>query len=304
MRDSHCADAVLSLANRATIVGEVAATLIDLAAYWVQTLSDYNVLMAKVVDRDWAAKHMPVLSRRNHDPTRYTTFFAGIEKTPTTPEPCRDDHILFTRFSFGQPGGKLPMCHRRCDQPISVKETATKVRLDCDKCKSRGFIPQYHTRGRSLVAVKFPQDQFPVEWKDRKQDASLAPPDKIVRSSSMPPMKTNPPIPPTPEPTISPMSEPTISPMPELMISPPPEPMVSPMPKPIASPTPELSERLFIRISRPKSTPNLTQSGGVRSTGTTPSPSSPQELPRPPKRSIAELKSSFPRRVKSKDDTS
>ncbi|KAF9646686.1 hypothetical protein BDM02DRAFT_3188658 [Thelephora ganbajun] len=57
--DSHCADVVLSLANNTTVVSKVSARLLDLVAYWVQTLSDYNVLVAKAMTCDWAKEHMP-----------------------------------------------------------------------------------------------------------------------------------------------------------------------------------------------------------------------------------------------------
>ena len=115
---SHCADAVLSLANISTVVSEVANTLTDLITYWVQTFSDYDILMGKVMKNEWGKVHMPIISRRGHDPTRYTTYVSGQPPAPfpITPTPGEDDdHIVYRQFSFTQPGGQLVLCLNRCD---------------------------------------------------------------------------------------------------------------------------------------------------------------------------------------------
>lgn len=96
--DSHCADAVLSLANKITLVGDVVDALLSFTALWVQTPSDYDVLVAKSFSAEWTRAHEPVISRKGD---------AG--------------HTLYTRFSVAQPGGMLVLCHRMCHQQILAK---------------------------------------------------------------------------------------------------------------------------------------------------------------------------------------
>ena len=58
---SHCAN-VISLAKEATVVHTVAPKLIDLAMFWVQSSSDYNILFAKMIPTAWDKEHHPFLS--------------------------------------------------------------------------------------------------------------------------------------------------------------------------------------------------------------------------------------------------
>jgi len=71
---SHCADAVLSLSNNATIFGEVAAPLVDFAARWAQSPSDYDFIVSATLNTEWASKHHPVLSRADHSHFVYTQY--------------------------------------------------------------------------------------------------------------------------------------------------------------------------------------------------------------------------------------
>ena len=184
---SHCADAVLSLANQMAIVADVSATLLDFVACWVQTSSDYDVLVANTVGRDWARKHMPVLSRHGNDPTRYTVFIPGTPgaSVPITSRHEQDDHILYTPFSLGQPAGRAVLCHLRCGQEVQNKQGNLFVRLICKGCGSWGSIDQFKTDQTTmlgkygLVAVKYPQDQHPVDW--------TTPKDKIPKATPLPP---------------------------------------------------------------------------------------------------------------------
>ena len=169
---SHCAEAVLSFASMTNVVSEISGNLLDLATYWVQSFSNYDVLMAKTFPSDWALVHMPIISRREHDPTRYTTFTMGNPERPVpiTLAPGPHDHILFTKFSFGQPGGQVVLCHMRCNTSIKVKQTPNGVRLICNGCKSRCTISQFKTTRqdtltrRGLMAVAYPQKQYTTWW--------------------------------------------------------------------------------------------------------------------------------------------
>jgi len=279
-RISHNADAVLSLANNATVVSEVSAKLLDLVAYWVQTFSDYDILIPKVMTCDWAKEHMPVLSRHGHNPARYTTFISGDPPAPIpiTSAPGQDDHILFTKFNFGQPGGRVVLCHERCDQEVLPKQTKAGVRMECVGCGSKCTIPQFKTtqttplERHAFVAVKYPQDQYPAVWGPSKKGDSklIQPPPKATRSQAVllhspAMMKQTTSLPTTIAPTTTPKS---------------------------SSP----SFRIRIRIPATRSTPSLSLPGplgaeGIRSATATPPPPSPQETPNPRKRSIAELRS-------------
>ena len=160
---------MLSLANETTVVGDVSGTLLDFIAHWVQTPSDYEFIIAKTISKDWAKKHMPVLSRHGHDPTRYTVFnpWACEVPVPMIPQDKRDeqdDHILYTKFNIGQPVGKIVLCHLMCGQEIENRQGKLYIRLICKGCGSRCSIGQFKTDRtmvlgrRELVAVKYPQD--------------------------------------------------------------------------------------------------------------------------------------------------
>lgn len=179
-------------------------------------MSDYNTLIANTIPSKWAKEHLPVLSRRGHDPARYTTFTWKEPPRPIpTPIPCQDDHILFTQFSNGQPKGRLIKCHNRCEQSITTKQTAAAVRITCNACKSKCTVKQFKTDmitvlGRhALVAVRYPQDLYPVQWELPKEPSSagLAPPDVVVRSASLPGSTCT-------TPTVTPQQSPPPSPPP------------------------------------------------------------------------------------------
>lgn len=159
------------MAKPTTLVGEVAVPVLDLAANWVQTLSDYDVLIAKLITRKWAKDHMPVLSRHGHNPARFTTYHSShpLVQTPTPSMPVQDDHILFTEFSLGQPGGKF-IEHGQCAWGTTPKPTATGVRIACNRCKARCTVPKFTTDpttplgAQALVAIKYPQVLYIAEW--------------------------------------------------------------------------------------------------------------------------------------------
>lgn len=162
------------MAKAITLVGEVAVPVLDLATNWVQTLSDYDVLFAKVITKKWAKDHMPVLSRHSHDPARFTTYKSSHALVPT-PAPVQDDHILFTEFSLGQPGGRSVL-HGQCAWGTTTKQTASGVRITCSRCNARCTVPQFMTDpttplgAQGLVAIKYPPDEYIAEWRIPKED--------------------------------------------------------------------------------------------------------------------------------------
>jgi hypothetical protein len=84
------ADCILSLANGVTIVAVVAPDLMQFATTWVQTPSSLDVIAALSFPRDWAHKHLPVLSMG------------------------QEDHRLNTGYHVGEPNRQLIRCHLSC----------------------------------------------------------------------------------------------------------------------------------------------------------------------------------------------
>ena len=170
----HCAD-ILSFANNATIVGEIAPPLVQFLKDWVQTASDYYALFVKAFPHLWAKTHQPILSRHGHDPSRYTTYTRQESKTNAisvklTAEPSRDDHILITKFSFTEPAGLSLLCNLRCGWGLTSSKTASGVKVVCGRCGSKCVVPRFYSNGSttlgraSLVAVRFPQQVMYANW--------------------------------------------------------------------------------------------------------------------------------------------
>ena len=146
---SHCADAIVSLANRSTVVGDVACTLAELAVAWATTGSDYDTLFATTVNAGWVARHRPVLSRGR-----------------------TGSHTLYTGFNINEPNGQLVQCHQGCgmeNQSFTVKPK--DVQVVCRQCNSYCTIPKVTSDSstllgsRSLVKVAYPPTRFLTEWR-------------------------------------------------------------------------------------------------------------------------------------------
>ena len=273
---------MLSLANETTVVGDVSGTLLDFIAHWVQTPSDYEFIIAKTISKDWAKKHMPVLSRHGHDPTRYTVFnpWACEVPVPMIPQDKRDeqdDHILYTKFNIGQPVGKIVLCHLMCGQEIENRQGKLYIRLICKGCGSRCSIGQFKTDRtmvlgrRELVAVKYPQDQHPAEWKLPKEGNPKV--SSLRLSATQPTMKR---------------SKSLLSVAPNTMAR-----SIS-LPTPSTS-TAQSSSPLYIRIPS-RASAQLISPGKHRTTAT--SPPSPEELPEPRKRTLYEMHGVWPKKKK------
>jgi hypothetical protein len=141
----HCADALLSLANNNTIVGQIAGALGDFASLWVQSPSSYDFLIGYAMRGEWTAAHKPVLSR------------AGA-------------HTLYTTFKRSEPEGRLVICHRSCKAAVASKVRKNNVRFTCTACGSKCTTEKYTSNKGTLlghyglVKTAFPQEQYPTEW--------------------------------------------------------------------------------------------------------------------------------------------
>jgi hypothetical protein len=93
------------------------------------------------------ATHGPVLSTHNHG------------------------HILYTRFSFSEPGGNIVVCHRNCTQGLDYRPSKNNVTFMCEDCGSRCKTPIIKTDrttvlGReALINTVYLQAQYPTEWR-------------------------------------------------------------------------------------------------------------------------------------------
>ena len=109
---SHCADAVVSLANNMTVVGEVATVLVDFTVQWVQLPSNYDFLVASTIDKKWALQHRLVISRKGHG------------------------YILYTKYLYQEPHGQLIFCPSQYITEIHAKTAKNGFRLICGKCNA------------------------------------------------------------------------------------------------------------------------------------------------------------------------
>ena len=164
---SHCADAVISLANNATVVGDVGTTITQFVTRWVQTPSDYDFLVATTMTKDWIHRHQPVISRHS------------------------TGHQLYSRFSVESPRGMRVLCHRReCNQVLKYRIHGEQVHISCPGCGSKCRIPKFvtdsgHVLGRAgIVRVVYPPPEFPTEWR--------LPTEGPLRDQARPPRKTTP----------------------------------------------------------------------------------------------------------------
>ena len=84
----HSVDAILSFANRTTVVSKLMHELNKFVIQWAQTPSDYDILIANTMSVEWAQKHLPVLSQKNQ-------------------------HTLYIGYHVAEPKGEPVLCHRQ-----------------------------------------------------------------------------------------------------------------------------------------------------------------------------------------------
>lgn len=163
------ADAILSFANRTNIVHDVMTTVTQFLIHWAQTPSNYDVLFARVMRSDWAARHLPVLSQKGQ-------------------------HHLYTAYKSSEPDGQLVMCHNGCGMENRMWVDRPKiVKLVCHTCLSVCIIKRVPRESgilgsRSLKKVEFPQGRARTEWKyfivDAPPDAEKNPPGRVAAAET------------------------------------------------------------------------------------------------------------------------
>lgn len=143
---SICADAVISLSNKATVVHAVSTTIFEFIARWVQSFSGYDSIVASTMTPDWARAHMPVIS---------------LSST---------QHVMYTAWDVARPHGQNVVCWQECNARLDKDIRANTVRLTCSACKAKTTVPKVLPRRdtalgkRSLVKVAFPVPKYPAEW--------------------------------------------------------------------------------------------------------------------------------------------
>lgn len=190
-RPRHCADAVLSLSNRITVVGDVASPLVEFITKWIQTPSGYDVLFARTIPTHWARAHKLVLSRR-------------IDGKPY--------HELYTAFDVTEPNRELARCHQGCGIESRVSAArGSRIEISCLKCGSSSLITKVKEDtstvigAASLVKTPYLPGRAPIQWRYPDDTSALAalplPLSKSIslptdlRIQTNPPMEVDPPMP-------------------------------------------------------------------------------------------------------------
>ena len=146
----HRAEAILSFANKTTVVSQITAKLLDFAVHWTQTPSDYDVLVAKTMTAEWAQMHLPVLSQGG-------------------------EHHLYTAYSHIEPEGKPVICHSSgCGVENRVWEMLRPgtCRIRCLECRSTAVakrIAELDTKTvlgrREFLKVHYPLEPARLQWR-------------------------------------------------------------------------------------------------------------------------------------------
>ena len=174
----HCADAVLSFANKATVVSRMMAKLMDFIVQWAQTPSDYDILIAKTITAEWAQEHLPVLSRDGA-------------------------HVMYTGYNVVEPDGRPLVCHNTdcgVENRVWEQKRNGKIRLCCLSCRSKCTVDQVAldtttTLGRrELLKVSFPPPPNAAGWQPDpdeqtpRQQRLLAGPPPRMKDLTDPPL--------------------------------------------------------------------------------------------------------------------
>ena len=134
----HCADAVISFAIPSTLVARLAATLVDCAARWIQSRSDYDAIFAALISPAWATVNKPVVSRRGQG------------------------HKVYVGYDIRHPDGKLPQCPSQCNLPLGHHVNTHAIRLVCPKCHAKTNVEKVlPTSKTALGRQKLVKADFP-----------------------------------------------------------------------------------------------------------------------------------------------
>ena len=142
------------------MVSRVVAPLLDFASTWVQSISDYDFIIAQTFPPAWCSIHRPVLSR---------------------PDPV--NHMVYSAIDPLEPDGHPVFCHRGCGrdnlQP-AVRSQGVKVKciLCHSTCEVKGTEVDTRTPlgQKGIHKVGFPPDHAVTDWTPPKgvADSSVA----------------------------------------------------------------------------------------------------------------------------------
>ena len=165
------------------MVSDVSSVVADFVSAWVQTNSDYDVLVGKTISSTWATKHQPVLSTRS-------------------------GHVLYTGYNPIEPEGKLIKCPLACGRGFRTDSSKHSMKVTCLACGYHCLIrkttkkdPGDKLRKEGLVKVKFPRELLSVDW--RVAEKKKAPPTQpstrdLIDDPEMGAIQEPPPSPPPP----------------------------------------------------------------------------------------------------------
>lgn len=127
-------------------MSDIAGTLSDFIAQWVQSGSGYDLLVATTMGPDWAKSHIPVFSTREQG------------------------HILYTKYDLSEPNGNIVRCHMGCNHGLRFTSTNVTVKAMCVRCKSTCSFPRVRQTldtalGKAgLVKTQYPPQRYGVQW--------------------------------------------------------------------------------------------------------------------------------------------
>ena len=127
-------------------MGDIAGTLSDFIAQWVQTGSGYDLLVATTMGSDWVKSHIPVFSSREQG------------------------HMVYMKYEPSEPNGNNVRCHMGCNHGLQVTSSNVNVKVMCLRCKSTCSFPKVPqkldtTLGKAgLIKTRYPPQRYGVQW--------------------------------------------------------------------------------------------------------------------------------------------
>ena len=144
----HCADAVLSFSNEITLVGGIAAPLLDFVSMWVQSNSDYDFIIGQTFPPTWCSLRRPVLS---------------LQATMS--------HWVYTAIDPLEPDGHPVICQNGCGREnLDPDAQSKKVRIKCLLCQSTCEVKVSEIDSRTplgrkgIMKAQFPPTQAKTSW--------------------------------------------------------------------------------------------------------------------------------------------
>jgi hypothetical protein len=161
----HCAEAVLSFSNEVTLVGSIGAPLLDFAAAWAESNSDYDFIIARTFPPSWCSLHRPVISLRS----------------PAS-------HWVYSGIDPLEPDGLPVRCHRGCGlHNLDPCQTSRKVKITCRSCHSTCEVGVTEVSSRTalgrreILKVAFPPPDAETNWTPPNQPQGKPPVQKLLK---------------------------------------------------------------------------------------------------------------------------